>query len=401
MTIFPNIFGDLGHPLGNYASAEISIELYLGIIPLTYALYAIRYHHNNRVIRFSTIAIFLALVYSSICNIPYIGEAAKNIPILNFFGVQSRILFIYIFFGIVCFAYGVSDINNIQFHKRLFIHSLEILGLISLLAIAISAFAQSPLLVESVKSHNNIDSSTFWISVSIAAINVFMVGILTFLPKNIRKYSLYSNAVVCFLLVISIIDVGRFSFDYSESDYNKMLKTEETIDLGKLLGTTPFRLVTIYDQIYGGDYYKSGLVDNWSMINNLRNLKGFTEYENNNLNKLLVQGESRDNSNIGNLVSDNTILTMLSVKYVLSPITDPLPKAIPTTIDTLIFSPKGPVLIPSNGNLFVDSTPFQIDVQRYYKVEFVVDALGTDVPLFYVDLYGGPDYDRVEQEKHF
>ena len=64
MTIFPYVFGDIFSPFGTSGSADISIELYLGIIPLIYVLYAARYHLNDRLIRFSIGAVVVARIYT-------------------------------------------------------------------------------------------------------------------------------------------------------------------------------------------------------------------------------------------------------------------------------------------------------------------------------------------------
>lgn len=403
MTIFPNVYGDIKWPLGKYASAEISIEVFMGTITFVYALYAIRYHFNNWLIRFSVGAMALSMVFSSSCNTLFVGDIIKSIPLLNLFGVQSRILFVYIFFGIVCFTYGISDISNGQNLKRLARYGLFIMLFIILLATLIYTLGWSASSETVDFSVEKLTSSPFGIPIILSVINFLAVGGL-YLTRNQQEiYKFGSIFTILLLLFLTGNDLWRFSSLHSTANFDALTKTEETTTLKELLNSDdPYRIMVIYDSIYGGDYYKSGLVDNWSELNGIRNIKGFSEFENPRLNELLRQIESRDNGNGYILLSEGSILSMLSVKYILIPLDTTAPKAIPSIPESEALKISDPVAVPGDGNLFVSSTPIQLKDQGYYQVTFDMElSQKRDLQLFYVDFYGGPEYDLPQQDKYF
>ena len=92
------------------------------------------------------------------------------------------------------------------------------------------------------------------------------------------------------------------------------------------------------------------------------------------------------------------MLSMLSVKYVLLPLDLELPKAIPKLPEAELITKNSPIKIPGNGSLFVDATTIPLDRKRYYQIELTVLAPNPDTQAFYVDFYGGPEYDKPEQK---
>ncbi len=401
MLIFPKVFGDIFYPLGIYGSAEISIELYLGIIPLVYVLYAVRYYFNNHLIRFSIIAIFIAYLYASIPHIPYVRDVVQKIPILGYFGVQSRTLFIYVFFSIICFSYGVSDLNNPENLKRLNRHNFMMTILITLCALTIIAIGQSIPTEKPWSLFSLISSEVFSVSIVIALFNYLLVKSLSLFRYNQKFYAYASVTIGFILLFITGLDVGRFSSMRVETNYDTLLKTDETVSLKQLLQNEPYRILPIYDQYYEPVHNKSGLVDNWSLFNNIRNIKGWTEFENPHLNELFDQVETRDPTNIRRLISESGLISMLSVKYILSPIDQQFPKALPKIPESVLINRNSLIQIPGDGSLFVDSTPISLESKRYYRIELIVETPSTDIQEFFVDFYNGPEYDKIEQEKHF
>ena len=404
MTAFPYVFGkNVFHPLGRYASAEISIELYLGIVPLIYALYAMRYYSANRHIRFYMIAIVVTFIYASSCNLPYLGGILHRFPILGLFNVQSRILFIFVISGIFCFAYGISELKNSEHVKRLLYHSFLMAVAIVLFAAIASAVGRYSDPRANSASYYSMTSSTFGVSIVIAWVNLLLVGVL-FLVKEKKSIFGYTSAIVIVILLgVTSWDVGRFSLVYAESQFDALMNTGETRKLQRLLDDEPYRVITSYNQIYRGDYQKSGLVDNWSMVNKIRNIKGRSEFQDPRLNELLDQAESRDSANTNWLITENSILSMLSVRYVLLPSGAADPKAIPSLPEAVLLNMKDPIIVPGDGLLFIHSTPIPVEVARYYQIEFDIDmdTPNSDVRLFYVDFYGGLAFDQEKQQKDF
>ena len=90
---------------------------------------------------------------------------------------------------------------------------------------------------------------------------------------------------------------------------------------------------------------------------------------------------------------------MLSVRFVLIPLGEHAPYIVPTIPEEGILSEAGPTQIPGNGELSVASFPIPVDSGRYYQVEFNMDAPDGNAQLFYIDFYGGPNYDFEDQNK--
>jgi hypothetical protein len=271
------------------------------------------------------------------------------------------------------------------------------------IVIILSAVGWSPFPVkDSIFSFIQIQNP-YTISILIAVINFILVGFLYLIRKKQKLFTYSSWAVIISLLLITMVDVERFSSIHSVANFKQLTETEETTALKKLIGDNPYRILPIYNQIYGGNYYDSGLVDNWSMTNNIRNLKGFAEFENPRLNELFGQVESRDpnEQNTQNLLSEKKdILSMLSVKYVLLPINEETPKATPFLPEADVINITEPITDPGNGSLFVDSIPIDYSPEQYYSIKFDVDISKNVPQLFYVDFYGGPEFDRNEQQKN-
>ena len=97
------------------------------------------------------------------------------------------------------------------------------------------------------------------------------------------------------------------------------------------------------------------------------------------------------------LLSSNTYTGLQYGSYVLSRVS----RALPSISEAEVLNRPGPVTIPGNEILFVDSHPLAIEKGRYYRVQFDVNALECDPSLFYIDFYGGPEYDFVGQDKYF
>jgi len=98
-------------------------------------------------------------------------------------------------------------------------------------------------------------------------------------------------------------------------------------------------------------------------------------------------------------LSLNTYMNLQYGSYTLIHLDKQKPGAIQCQRD--IYKKAGPVVTPGNGNLFVDLNQLSVEENRYYRMEFDVNALDDNSQLFYADFYGAPDYDRMEQDRYF
>jgi hypothetical protein len=404
MTVFPYVFGDIYNPLGPMSSAEISIELYIGIIPLIYALYAIRYHFKEKLIRFFAIAAIIAFVYSSCMHIPLLGQFISKIPVLGMFNVQSRIMFIAIFSGVFCFAWGIKDLNDAESIKRLARFSFLMFLFVSALAIVIFSASFAPTASE----HNAYLSSNFFnifgISIIISAINALCVSTVYIIRNKEKLWRVVPVVIMVVLCMVTVGDVWRFSKIYAGSDYEAQTHTSEIQTLLHLPGIQETRITAIMNSgnYYGSIYQESGLIDNRSTLTGIRNINGWTEFENYNNNKLLGKAESRYSAGVNKLIAEgNDILSMLAVRYVLCPKGSQLQPQIPKNIESqLLFDPAS-FNIPADGKLFEKDYPMTILTNRYYLISFDMSADDNGgAEIFYVDFYGGTNYDRNEQQKN-
>lgn len=404
MSIFPYVFGDPLQPLGLYSSAEISTELYIGVIPLIYALYAIRYHYKEKLVRFFAIAAIVAFIYSSCMHIPFLGQLIMKIPVLNIFGIQSRVLFISVFSGIFCFSWGLKDIADKDNIKRLLRFSIIMTVLITVLALVIMATSLSPNTVEQETYFASNWFTVFGISIILSALNAVIIALYYLLrnKKNILQKAPYF--IMAALGLITVIDVGRFSSVYLSSDFNEETSTEEIQALLKLPEIDTCRIAAIYDyatSFYGSTYHKSGLIDNRSIYNGIRNANGWIEFEDPNLNIMLDKVESRDGDWVPHMISENNdIVSMLGVKYVLCPLDTNMLPQLPKAIESVIIRDPGEYKILGDENISVVSFPISVMNNRYYKISFDLYAPYDIKPdVFYVDFYGGDNYDKSEHQR--
>lgn len=408
MTLFPYIFGqNIIHPLG-IRSAEISIDIYLGIIPLIYAMYAIRYHFRDRFVKFSSYALVVTLLYSSGCNVPFFHSIFQKIPLLNLFGIQSRVLFIFTFLVVCCAAIGMNDLLDGGKILQLFRFNVWNSFVIILIALAISSISTSPLLGENAREYYRFSSDVYRHTIEIIVINTLITGILYLINnKHIPSAYLHNKAALIILTIIALIDVGQFSTKYIKADFDTLVNTQEIDMLKSIRDISTSRVVTVYSGVHEEYYYKSGLLDNWSMINQIRNLKGFIEFENPSLNRILAQPDSRYGKNTLALLDENSIFSMLSVRYILMPSHLPPPQSSGYSPMNMITAKMRQISVQGNGELSISAIPIKIENETDYLIEFSVETTGkeadpfpADVDLFYVDLYGGSEYDSTEQESN-
>ncbi len=406
MTIFPHIFSDLYNPLGAN-SAEISTELYYGVIPLIYATYAIRHNIRNKDVRFFTAILILTLVHSSAAHIPIYGDVVRKIPIINMFGVQSRILFLSNYSIIILGALGLMNAFEAADTYRLLRWSCKALLsfiFIMLVSIAITtyptSYAQNEYMMTSLVK-------IFGKTLLIALCNyiILLSYEKCFVKKNRVKYKeIAVPMIILILTIITATDLWEFSKVFYAGNFNEIYNTEVVNELKTLKDIEDVRVAAVYEfdnTYYSGAYSKSGLVDNRSIYNKIRNINGWMEFENVDLNTLLEKTESRDPSGINKDIGmRNDILSMMGVKYVLLPNDVDLPIDVTNGTTVRLLDSTEPIGVTGDGELFVYSYPIALESNSYYEVQMEIDSKEGFVPeLFYIDFWGN-DYDSEAQQEY-
>ncbi len=379
-------------PLGDYKTSGADYELYYGIIPLAFAGYVLTAQNKNNLTRLGLAVLVLVFFYSSICNIPILGDLAQSVPIINSFGVQSRVLFIFDLFFCLLAGLGFAALFEKKNVQKIRFYSFCFLLAVFSLSLTASATGSTPMNTVD-PEYYSIRGKVFEAPILLAFTFLLLMSFLATFNDSLPRYTIMLSSVAIILVGITFIDVNRFSGKHLVSDFDQLSDTEVTLALKTLPDISEYRLLPIYEGYYDPEHVKTGLVDNWNMMHSIMNLKGFSEFDNLDLNLLLDQIESRDPTRLAYLLFREDLLSMLSVKYILFP--NEMIDATGPADDFIEIASLDRLAINGDGELNVQTIDLPqkfVKENTVYTIEVTISSNGSSPDLFYFDIYGGNDY---------
>jgi len=401
MIFFPELYAEVFHPFGEN-SAEMSIEIYTGVICAIVFIYALVYHFKEKTIRWFSIFGLLAVLFSMCGTIPYLGELVWKIPILGSFRVLSRMLFIYVFFACAVMGLILIKLRERQEAKRLLKFSIAMLAVFILVAIAVKGIAGSDMASEDMKVYYNglkVFMPTFFFTLA-------LIGILAaycyckFFYKS--KHALFFLAAL--ICAVNTIDVCRYSLWHnSPSNYEELLHSDGFSEMQWIKeqeGSDEFRSVaaiTSFDNMYEAKVPEFKY--NASMYHQFPTYNAYLTFEDEPVKDFTKLGysnayllETIDES----MITNNAALSASSIKYIADPFGN--------ITENQVIVGKGSVVkeipeitIPSDGGeLTVQQSDINIEKNKYYWIEFEADTSSSPL-IFYVDFFGeGYDSDECQ-----
>lgn len=417
MMIFPKIFGNLYQAFGVSFSSEFDIEIFLGVFVFMLILFGILRHFKDQKIKLAFGFMVGSFVYAANAHIPILNKIIYQIPILGGFRVPSRALFIFIFFGLVIFAITLSKLKQKIEIKKLLKFNLAILAI----TVGILCTAGITLLImTTVNESTSQEIQKYYVYIKTAllpSIIIILISIiiLFIVDKTNNKLTVKgSQRTYAFLaisiLIITIFETSQFSMVYWQSSLDEFSAKDKVVD--KMKNDIGYSKAWVaFPGIDGG--YKSVFSQNSNMAKGVPTLNSYISFNNPRFYKLFSYGENAPYNMSGlltgsvkaadNINLDNDLLSMLDTKFIIDPFNLIKEDGSITRLSNegeLLYK-KDKITIPNtNGELFVFAADVKLKANAYYKITFNLNSSG-EQELFYVDFYGGPTYDRSEQQKGF
>ncbi len=399
MMLLPKWFdGNIYMPDGYMASSEMDIEIFLGVCVFSIIFFsAIRYRRDNN-IKLFVVMLILSFVYAANAHVPFLGFLLYKIPGINGFRCPARVLFVFIFFSFVLFAYGLNLCLQKKEVEKLYKTSFIITSITFITTILRCKYIL----------RQNIGSNFFskyvdLFGCELVALCAFsLILFFTNQKKEINKHLLLAG--------ISAITLWEIHPYYSVTSSEKVSKiynnVSTTNNLFEEIGNSK-----VWDAFYGIDgAHTSFISQNASMVKKIPSLNAYIAMNNPNIFKIFSTGRL-PNFNLSGLITgsldapyniyfQNDVISMLGIKYLIDS-SNIIQKnniiTTPSKIHNAVLLNINDLIIEPGKNLLVHSVPIQLKSNVMYKVE--VEYLTTKAPeIFIVDFYGGEKYDFRETE---
>ncbi|WP_347707889.1 YfhO family protein [Paenibacillus sp. GM1FR] len=417
MMLFPRIYaGEVYQPFGSRYSSELDIEIFLGSVVFLVLLFgAFRYFSDFRV-KISLGMMLGAFLFSASVHVPLLSELLYRIPGINGFRVLPRALFVFIFFAFVLFAVTLSKLRIPEQMSKFYQFSKWfMLGLCTFLGVAFFANVINLMSISNFESAKPI-YQYFKTTFLPGLIVLFLVIIISYLiQKGSGKWSKaqYGKVYGCLGIIIVLMTFFE-TYTFSTALYSGNPKN--IADYGLNDDASKFISENIGDsKVWDASSVQSNTIDmSTSLTKGFSTINAFITFNNPRIYKLLSNDSSQvpiNNSGLlrnfqnskSSMVEQNDLLSMLGIKYIISddnPISGEA--ALKETIQEgkTIFRENSIEIPDSKGELFVYSQPAEIKPNTFYKIHFDIDSTENQ-SLFYVDFYGGENYDSDEQQKMF
>lgn len=398
---FPYAFTDIYVPFGEYASTGIDIELYLGIICITYAIYAMVHRFNDKRVKFYIVIMIGVFLFGMAPNIPYLGRIIYLIPIVGSFRGCARIINILLFFTIVLFVDTLNSLKEKGEVKALLNFSIFFTALLTIFSIGM-VLVSSDVFLHTKLQINNINW-TFNSYGPILLMSFINIGILFVIYRNFEQ-KFVNRILIILLVIIGIADVGRYSIinepsTILDSSSNKNMEHIRNLADNKNKGI--YRSIALIDE---EDCFVDGRLDlfrgNRSMLTKDLIFNNSLTFIDQKLTNYGI-GEILFYPNTSKIMqSRNDLGSMLSIRYFVVPEKVDLDTSIPMDeAKKTVFSKEEIYINHNDGNLSVINNHIIIEPNSYYKITFVMNT--DSIPkMFYVDFYND-NYDNSQQDGYF
>ncbi|MNW42343.1 Bacterial membrane protein YfhO [compost metagenome] len=399
MMIFPYGYLSSYEPFGSYASSGVDIEIYIGIVPLIYLLYAIVYHYKDKFVKLISIIMIGTFIFGMAPNIPYLGKLIYSIPIIGSFRVSARVISIFLICGLILFGYTLSKLNKKEEIIKLFKFSAFLtIIVLSNVYILKSTFSQ-PSIPAEISVHYALKGEVFLNVIILCFVNLIGLGLLCYRSNkgNLRQ------AILLILCIATIIDVGKYSIIKGTTPSDNILNDHTPQKVQKLikedgLNYRSFAMIDSSEQVYDDQMKIAKLQRN--MIQKQMFFNSYMtfydeKYKNYNINETLLYP-----STINSLNTRNDLISMMSIRYINDAWNHAFSTRIPTNeVEKNILTEGDLSILGNDSQLSVTSYPVKLEPNSAYKV--TIEMTATEMPeLFYVDFYNDT-YDNPAQDGSF
>ena len=291
----------------------IPTRLYIGIIPLFFALYSIIYHKKSPYVLTFIILAFLSYCFAAIGYIPIAKNIVFKIPLINSFRVPYRIIYVYCFSLIALAIYGLSKMKDKEDIKKVFKISIITTAVVAALSVLFSVFKVQFFVKNALQVHE-ID---FYLRILIYyVISAAAIGTVYFLAKKDRIKKNIQMIFVIIFLAVGIFDQGRYSQDYtrvydSTAQYNKVQQLEILKTLKESPDMNESRILWATE-----DYIdiRTGM----NYIHDVKVLNYYGAFDNPDFTKVTGDPEYMNRHGLEFMQYHNDFLSMLGTKYIVT-----------------------------------------------------------------------------------
>lgn len=417
MALFPRFFGEgnVHQPLGIAFSSEMDIELFLGAGIALLVLTGLFLHIRNFRVGFFACAMAVIFAYAALGTFEPLGRFIYNIPYLGDFRVPSRALFLILFMAYVIAAVTLSKfVEEATWRRTAKVYCL-ISGTVALLVCGAVFTALMVLGVLNGFVPESYQGLAGYVKSCILPELAWIVGLLV-LVGLLTRYRIRLKRVfgpaLCLVLVGSAV-LQTFPYTAWTEPCSVSALTASDAVSGKL--KEEIGNYKVWDAFAGIDGVHESIISlNRGMSKQMACINAYTTFNNPNLYRLFTQEAETPMNSSGlltgsmkaeqNVYYQNSLLSMLGVKYLIdsSGILAKENDAVQIDGDQseTVFTTEELVIANANGELSVTQDAFTPEAQTAYRIRFDCTA-AEDQTLFYVDLYGGPEYDNAEQQVSF
>lgn len=331
LMVYPKLFGGNPLPMGIMNSSENDLELYLGILILILAVFAIVTLKKRNEVRIELFCLLFAMIYSCVAHIPVLNKIVFHIPVIGGFRGTARMLFIVYFFIFTLAARGLDSLyeRNINENKHAtfgkILKNAFIVNCIAAFCVIISAFV---VMAEDEASEIANQISDIFV---VPTLVLFFVNVLFLLFNNgflgkFDKEQIISRQLFCVVItIITILEVLPYSCLITPSNLSDF---EMDNELKLLFQQSEYKVWDAFGNIDGA--HISPISQNRNVVNKVATINSYTAYNNPMLAKYIknfgenntipfnFSGLQTGSLNVkNNILYQNDFWSMMGVKYLI------------------------------------------------------------------------------------
>lgn len=416
MMFFPKFFGadNLNQPLGMMYSSELDIELFLGSTVVLLVIVGIIRHIRAFRVQFMAVCMGLVFLYAALGSFPLIGKILYHVPILSNFRVPSRALFLFVFLAYTIAAIALSDFQEKEERSR----TIALFSKVGfwILSISVGMIVTAVMVVgvldgftiETLRPMAEYAKVALLPEIVCLVVVLFVVYLISSHPKQLKHAM---QPVLCgFMVVVAVLQTLPYTSLTEPCPVSFLETSDETSEqLKQEIGN-----YKIWDAFAGIDGVHSSIISlNRGMSKQMASINAYITFNNPNLYRLFTQEENAQMNSSGlltgsmkaeqNVYYQNSLLSMLGVKYLIDS-SGILAKGLPVVQvngnDGVVEYQAEQIVLPNTqGEVSVIQQPFTPVAQSAYEISFQCNS--EQAMDFYVDFYGGSEYDNAAQQVDF
>ncbi len=415
-TIFPKIFGESNYyqAFGANFSSEMDVEIFLGFAIFVLVFAGIILLIRDFRVRFSFIAMICVFLYGAMGAFPPLAKMIYQIPYLGDFRCPARDLFLFIFMAFTIAAMMLSRLDQRNYQIAFLKISCGVVAICVAVIFIIAATIFTYIGITVGFDASNFTPLSDYLKKCLLPDLAWMIGttlLIIFIVKYFQKLKSVAYITLCgVLLVSSVLQTYPYTSASQPSDVSSVYSTDEiSVQLKSEIGN--YKIWDARESINPG--YEGMISLNRAMTKEMASINAYTAFNNPNLYRLFTQETLVPMNSSGllsgslkaeqNLRVQNSLLSMLGVKYIIDS-SHILEKNLPviqvnTENSVVEYYTEQVVVSNMQGQIAVVQDSFRPVEQSVYEISFRCNS-----PIqqsFYVDFYGGPEYDEMAQQTTF